>query len=199
MCFSGCCPFFWRWALPASWSRQSVFCGKSCGSRRGFISAILSFVLLALLFAVLTVLLMNLMQQTVRLFRALPQYLAELPAYFSAMQRRLEQFCASCPRRACKGGCSGHRRRVAADILLVCPILRPVCQRRRRRFVESSLRVFICSHHCTGYILYSEPIPSVMAFLRRQLPPRKSYESRRRKEKSALHPWLNGSRRSASS
>ena len=38
-------------------------------------------------------------------------------------------------------------------------ILRPVCQRCRRRFVESSLRVFICSHHCTGYILYSEPIP----------------------------------------
>lgn len=75
--------------------------------RRGFISAILSFVLLALLFAVLTVLLMNLMQQTVRLFRALPQYLAELPA--PTFRPCSGGWSSSVPRarRACKGGCSG--------------------------------------------------------------------------------------------
>ena len=83
---------------------------------------------------------------------------------------------------------AGHRRRVAADILLVYPILRPVCQRRRRRSVESSLRVFICSHHCTGYILYSEPIPFSYGVFTTSAAAAKAAESRRRKEKSALHP-----------
>ena len=66
--------------------------------RRGFVSSVLSFILLALLIAVITVLCLNLLQQSVRLFKALPQYLAELPGYFTVLQERLEHFCASCPK-----------------------------------------------------------------------------------------------------
>ena len=40
--------------------------------RRGFVSAVLSLLLLVLLLAVLTVLCLNLLQQSVRLFKALP-------------------------------------------------------------------------------------------------------------------------------
>ncbi len=66
--------------------------------RRGFISSVLALLLLALILAVLTVLCLNLLQQSVRLFKALPQYLAELPTYFAALRQRLEQFCAACPK-----------------------------------------------------------------------------------------------------
>ena len=41
--------------------------------RRGFISSVLALLLLALILAVLTVLCLNLLQQSFRLFKALPQ------------------------------------------------------------------------------------------------------------------------------
>ena len=87
-------------ALGVSYLMEPTVCylREKLRLRRGFVSAILSFILLALLLAVLTVLCLNLLQQSVRLFRALPQYLAELPAYFTDMQARLERFCASCPK-----------------------------------------------------------------------------------------------------
>ena len=71
-------------ALGVAYIMEPMVCylRKKLRLRRGFVSAVLSFVLLALLLTALTVLCLNLLQQSVRLFKALPQYLAELPVYF---------------------------------------------------------------------------------------------------------------------
>ena len=73
--------------------------------RRGFISSVLALLLLALILAVLTVLCLNLLQQSVRLFKALPQYLAELPTY---LRRSGNDWSSSVPPvpRACNPGWS---------------------------------------------------------------------------------------------
>lgn len=141
--------------------------------RRGFISAILSFVLLALLFAVLTVLLMNLMQQTVRLFRALPQYLAELPAYFSAMQRRLEQFCASCP-QSMQGWMQRAIDDVSQQISSWFTRFSARCVSAAADALSSLPSAFLFAATTVLAIFFTaSQFPSVMAFLRRQLPPQK--------------------------
>ena len=49
--------------------------------RRGFISSVLALLLLALILAVLTVLCLNLLQQSVRLFKALPQCMQLFPCF----------------------------------------------------------------------------------------------------------------------
>lgn len=160
--------------------------------RRGFISSVLALLLLALILAVLTVLCLNLMQQSVRLFKALPQYLAELPTYFAALRQRLEQFCAACPKslqswleRALSDGSqqlttwlsrfSARCVSAAAEAVMELP----------------SFFLFTATTVLAIFFTASQ-FPRIMGFLRRQLPPQKLRQAGGVKENllSTLAKWF---------
>ncbi len=160
--------------------------------RRGFISSVLALLLLALILAVLTVLCLNLLQQSVRLFKALPQYLAELPTYFAALRQRLEQFCAACPKslqswlkRALSDGSqqlttwfsrfSARCVSAAAEAVMELPSF----------FLFTATTVL-------AIFFTAAQFPRIMGFLRRQLPPQKLRQAGGVKENllSTLAKWF---------
>ena len=153
--------------------------------RRGFISSVLALLLLALILAVLTVLCLNLLQQSVRLFKALPQYLAELPTYFAALRQRLEQFCAACPKslqswleRALSDGSqqlTTWLSSTAAEAVMELPSF----------FLFTATTVL-------AIFFTAAQFPRIMGFLRRQLPPQKLRQAGGVKENllSTLAKWF---------
>ena len=162
-------------ALGVAYVMEPMVCylRKKLRLRRGFVSAVLSFVLLALLLTALTVLCLNLLQQSVRLFKALPQYLAELPVYFSALQERLEQFCSSCPKSLQSWLQQVPVGQLSGIIRLVRPFFCPMRLHRRRSAEGYTLRFPFYSNHRTGRILSAARLPAILDFLRRQLPPQR--------------------------
>ena len=160
--------------------------------RRGFVSSVLSFILLALLIAVITVLCLNLLQQSVRLFKALPQYLAELPGYFTVLQERLEHFCASCPKSIQlwleqaisygSGQLTAWVARVSAD-----------CVGAAAEALKDIPTIFLFSATTVLAIFFTAArYPSIVAFLRRQLPPQKLRQAGGVKDNllSTLSKWF---------
>lgn len=113
-------------ALGVAYIMEPMVCylRKKLRLRRGFVSAVLSFVLLALLLTALTVLCLNLLQQSVRLFKALPQYLAELPVYFPPYRSGWSSFAAPAP-KACSPGCSRSCRTALGNYPLGSPVFLP--------------------------------------------------------------------------
>ena len=181
-------------ALGLAWLMEPSVCflREKLRLRRGFISAVLSLLLLALLLAVLTVLCLNLLQQSVRLFRTLPQYLAEVPSFFSALQQRLEQFCAACPRslqswleQALSDGSrqltdwfsriSARCVSAAAEALMELPSV----------FLFAATTIL-------AIFFTAAQFPRIMDFLRRQLPPHKLQQAGGVKENllSTLGKWV---------
>lgn len=181
-------------ALGVSYLMEPTVCylREKLRLRRGFVSAILSFILLALLLAVLTVLCLNLLQQSVRLFRALPQYLAELPAYFTDMQERLERFCASCPK-----GVQVWLESAIADgsqqITAWFSRFSARCVSTAAEALKELPSVFLFAATTVLAIFFTAArFPTVVDFLRRQLPPQKLQQAGGVKENllSTLTKWF---------
>ena len=135
---------------------------------------------------------LNLLQQSVRLFKALPQYLAELPTYFAALRQRLEQFCAACPKslqswldRALSDGSqqlttwfsrfSARCVSAAAEAVMELPSF----------FLFTATTVL-------AIFFTAAQFPRIMGFLRRQLPPQKLRQAGGVKENllSTLAKWF---------
>ena len=162
-------------ALGVAYIMEPMVCylRKKLRLRRGFVSAVLSFVLLALLLTVLTVLCLNLLQQSVRLFKALPQYLAELPVYFSALQERLEQFCSSCPKSLqswLQQVLSDSSRELSAWFARFSA----QCVSTAAEALKDIPSVFLFTATTVLAVFFTAAqLPAILDFLRRQLPPQR--------------------------
>ena len=141
--------------------------------RRGFVSSILAFILLALLLAVLTVLCLNLLQQSVRLFRSLPQYLAELPVYLEHLQQRLQQFCAACP-KSMQSWLERFLSDSSQELTAWLARFSAQCVSAAADAIKALPSVFLFTATTVLAIFFTAArFPSVVDFLRRQLPPRR--------------------------
>ena len=162
-------------ALGVAYIMEPMVCylRKKLRLRRGFVSAVLSFVLLALLLTALTVLCLNLLQQSVRLFKALPQYLAELPVYFSALQERLEQFCSSCPKSLqswLQQVLSDSSRELSAWFARFSA----QCVSTAAEALKDIPSVFLFTATTVLAVFFTAAqLPVILDFLRRQLPPQR--------------------------
>ncbi len=160
--------------------------------RRGFASAVLSFILLALLLAVLTVLCLNLMQQSVRLFKSLPQYLSELPIYFDAMQEQLERFCASCP-KSMQSWMQQVLSDGAQELSAWFTRFSARCVTTAADALKDIPSVFLFTATTVLAIFFTAArLPTILNFLRRQLPPQKRQQVGGLKDNllSTLSKWF---------
>ena len=181
-------------ALGAAYLMEPTVCylREKLRLRRSFVSAVLSFVLLALLLAVLTVLCLNLLQQSVRLFRSLPQYISELPVYFDTVQQRLERFCASCPKSM-----QSWLRQVLAEgsqeLSSWFARFSARCVAAAAEALKEIPSVFLFAATTVLAVFFTAArLPSIMSFLRRQLPPQRRQQAGGVKDNllRTLSKWL---------
>lgn len=160
--------------------------------RRGFVAGILSFVLLALLFAVLTVLFLNLLQQSVRLFKALPQYLSELPAYFAGLQQKWERYFYNCP-QSIQDRIQSILSEGSQQLTVWVAQVSGRCVSLAAEALSELPSVFLFSATTVLAIFFtSARFPNVMDFLRRQLPPARLQQAGHMKANllSTLAKWF---------
>lgn len=181
-------------ALAAAYMMEPtiVYLRQHLHLKRGFISGVLSFILLGLLLAVLTILCANLFQQLTKLLQSLPTYLESLPSLLSNLQGKLNRFCAACPKsmqswmeelltvssqqlRAWVGDVSAKCLQAVADALAALP---------------SAL--LFTGTTVLAIFFTAAAFPSIMDFLRRQLPPDRLHEAGDVKENLlvTLSRWL---------
>lgn len=160
--------------------------------KRGFISAILSLLLIGLLLAVLTILCANILQQLMRFLRSLPQLMEEVPDYFVDIQRKFERFCASCP---------GNIQRWLSDLFTVraeqlrtwALTLSSKCIQGAADALANLPSIFLFATTTVLAIFFTtSAFPSIVSFLRRQLPTSRLHQAGDVKENLllTLSRWL---------
>jgi len=185
-------PFIIALALAAAAEPAIEFCRRKMRFKRSFSAAVLTLFLLLALSALAAVILTALLRQAYDLLRELPGQLEQLPLLLENLRRRLDEFCAACP--------DSVRRTLRQFTTQLSPQLSALLQRFTSAaiaFVTDALgklpqALLFCGTTALAVFFAASSYPSIMAFLRRQLPPRSLHTARGVKESlyTTLGKWL---------
>lgn len=185
-------PFIIALALAAAAEPAIEFCRRKMRFRRSFTAAVLTLVLLIFLSGLVAVILTALLRQAYDLLMALPEQLERLPAMVEDLRRRFDAFCANCP--------ASVRRTLQQLTTQLSPQLSSLLQRFTSAaiaFVTAALAklpqaLLFCGTTALAVFFAASSYPTIMAFLRRQLPPEGLHTARGVKASlyATLGKWL---------
>ncbi|MBQ3532755.1 MAG: sporulation integral membrane protein YtvI [Oscillospiraceae bacterium] len=164
-------PFLIALGLAALAEPAIDFCRRRMHFKRSFTAAVLTLALLVGLTAAVAVILTALLRQAYDLLTALPAQLEQLPSLLEQLRRRFDAFCAACP--------ASLRRALENLTAQLSPQLSILLQRFTSTcitFVTDALSklpqaLLFCGTTALAVFFAASNYPSIMAFLRRQLPP----------------------------
>lgn len=160
--------------------------------KRGFTAAVLTLVLVGSVLTVVVVLAVQLVEQAVALVSSLPALLAEMPDTLTALERRLERFCAACPqglRRAAEGLLAGLPQQASQ---MAGELSSAVLQGAARAMGALPELLLACGTTALAVFFTLSDYPEVMSFFRRQLGPQRLDRARGVKANvfATLGKWL---------
>ena len=160
--------------------------------KRGFTAAVLTLVLVGGVLTVVVVLAVQLVEQAVALVSSLPALLAEMPDTLTALERRLERFCAACPqglRRAAEGLLAGLPQQASQ---MAGELSSAVLQGAARAMGALPELLLACGTTALAVFFTLSDYPEVMGFFRRQLGPQRLDRARGVKANvfATLGKWL---------
>ena len=139
--------------------------------KRGFTAAVLTLVLVGGLIALLTLLLTQLFRQASSFLEQLPSLLAHLPDTTAALQRRLNDFCAACP-KSMRTWVSSFLTNLSSQLVQTAENFSAGCLRVLTDAITQLPRIFLfCATTVLAVFFTTAAYPTIMEFLRRQMPP----------------------------
>ncbi len=185
-------PFLIALALAAAAEPAIDFCRRRMRFKRSFTAAVLTLGLLAALTTLVSLLLIALLRQAYDFLTDLPVQLEQLPLLLDTLEARFNSFCAACP-EVLRDWLDRFLQGLSEQLVQLFQRLSAVCL----NFVTDALtklpQAFLfCATTALAVFFTASSYPTIMAFLRRQLPPQNLQTARGVKANlySTLGKWL---------
>ncbi len=185
-------PFLIALTLAAAAEPAIDFCRRRMRFKRSFTAAVLTLALLAALTTLVSLLLIALLRQAYDFLTDLPVQLQQLPLLLDTLEARFNSFCAACP-EALRDWLDRFLQGLSDQLVQLFQRLSAVCL----SFVTDALtklpQAFLfCATTALAVFFTASSYPTIMAFLRRQLPPQNLQTARGVKANlySTLGKWL---------
>lgn len=139
--------------------------------KRSFTAAVLTLLLLGVLITLSVLLVSRLFQQASALLEQLPSLLGRVPDATADLQRRMDDFCAACP-RSMRAWVDGFLTDLSTQAVQLVSNFSAKCLQALTAAITHLPQIFLfCATTALAVFFTTAAYPAIMAFLRRQMRP----------------------------